>query len=125
MVKNKVIGFTIGLASMTLLTGTAVKAEEFTGELFSSEKLNGNLVVNEASPFKSSAYAYTTYESCNDKAYVYLEAKDVRGKRICSVFNESWKTAKVDIKALSGVKSFESYHSTFEQKDFWGYEIIY
>jgi len=124
-VRKKAIGFTLSLASMTLLTNAVIKAGEFTGKLSSDETISGDLIVTETSPFKSSAYAYTTCKSCNDKAYVYLEAKDAKGKRICSVFKESWKTAKVDIKALSGVKSFESFHSTFDFKDSWGYEIVY
>ena len=123
--RNKAIGFALSLASMTLLTSTAIKAEEFTRELSSDEIISGDLVVTETSPFKTSAYAYTTCKSYETKAYVYLEAKDAKGKRICSVFKESWKTAKVDIKALSGVKSIESFHSTFDFKDSCGYEIIY
>ncbi len=125
MVKNKIIGFTVSITSITMLAASIIRAEEFTQKLSSDEKISGNLVVKKSSPFKTSAYAYTTYDGDNSKAYVYLEAKDIKGKRICSIFNESWKTAKVNIKALSGAKSFESYHSTFDLKDSLGYEIIY
>ncbi len=125
MVKNKIISFTMGFASLALLTTSVIKAEGFSEELMTNQRLSGDLIVKKSSPFKSSAYAYTNYEGEDSKAYIYLEARDIKGKRICSIFNESWKTAKVEIKALSSAKTFESYHSTSDIKDLWGYQIIY